>query len=227
MGKPVIDTHRGDSVFRRDRAGKVLAYRGGAAGDAAGANSSNARTSGRGRGVLTGGSLNDEGDDDEQLACLVQDKYAHLSPRRQRLIVERLRKGLWGYAVLFNPHYALEYYMQKNVIKLGRTTSVPHVDVPMGADPCISKQHATIYLATNGSGLYMKVSGASGIRVNDNYYEAGSRVRIPDKSTLKAGNFSCMINIAHIKEGEIPFAIPRLDPQKLNLAQAFPYEQRT
>jgi len=49
MGKPVIDTHRGDSVFRRDRAGKVLAYRGGAAGDAAGANSSNARTSGRGR----------------------------------------------------------------------------------------------------------------------------------------------------------------------------------
>jgi len=52
MGKPVIDTHRGDSVFRRDRAGKVLAYRGGAAGDAAGANSSNARTSGRGRGVL-------------------------------------------------------------------------------------------------------------------------------------------------------------------------------
>jgi len=50
MGKPVIDTHRGDSVFRRDRAGKVLAYRGGAAGDAAGANSSNARTSGRGRG---------------------------------------------------------------------------------------------------------------------------------------------------------------------------------
>jgi len=36
-------------VFRRDRAGKVLAYRGGAAGDAAGANSSNARTSGRGR----------------------------------------------------------------------------------------------------------------------------------------------------------------------------------
>jgi len=53
MGKPVIDTHRGDSVFRRDRAGKVLAYRGGAAGDAAGANSSNARTSGRGRGMPT------------------------------------------------------------------------------------------------------------------------------------------------------------------------------
>jgi len=52
MGKPVIDTHRGDSVFRRDRAGKVLAYRGGAAGDAAGANSSNARTSGRGRGDI-------------------------------------------------------------------------------------------------------------------------------------------------------------------------------
>jgi len=52
MGKPVIDTHRGDSVFRRDRAGKVLAYRGGAAGDAAGANSSNARTSGRGRELL-------------------------------------------------------------------------------------------------------------------------------------------------------------------------------
>jgi len=49
MGKPVIESHRGDSVFRRDRTGKVLAYRGGAAGDAAAANSSNARATGRGR----------------------------------------------------------------------------------------------------------------------------------------------------------------------------------
>jgi len=53
MGKPVIESHRGDSVFRRDRTGKVLAYRGGAAGDAAAANSSNARATGRGRGAST------------------------------------------------------------------------------------------------------------------------------------------------------------------------------
>jgi len=66
MGKPVIDTHRGDSVFRRDRAGKVLAYRGGAAGDAAGANSSNARTSGRGRGAEDDAGKEEEGDESQK-----------------------------------------------------------------------------------------------------------------------------------------------------------------
>ncbi|GAB5354871.1 hypothetical protein AAMO2058_000156800 [Amorphochlora amoebiformis] len=95
---------------------------------------------------------------------------------------------------MYNCRLGLEYFMQKNQILMGRMSTAARVDVPMGPDPAISREHARIYYNGTNEGFIVEALGSNGMYVGLKYLAKGERVSVQEKIALKAGNFSCIFD---------------------------------